>query len=88
LKAKFASLETTKAVDDLKTRMKMLFAAKDKAGEFYHKIFGGLFAYVANRIPEASDDLFKIDDAMKAGFGWELGPFENWDIIGLEKGIE
>jgi len=88
LKAKFASLETTKAVDDLKTRMKMLFTAKDKAGEFYQKIFGGLFAYVANRIPEASDDLFKIDDAMKAGFGWELGPFENWDIIGLEKGIE
>ena len=87
-KAKFASLEMTKSVDDLKTRTKMLFAGKDRAGEFYRKLFGGLFAYVSNRLPEISDDLFKIDDALKAGFGWEIGPFETWDIIGVEAGIK
>lgn len=87
-KAKFATLEMTKTVDDLKQRTKMLFAGTDKAGEFYRKLFGGLFAYVANRLPEISDDLYKIDDALKAGFGWEIGPFETWDIIGLEAGIQ
>ncbi|MEZ4937557.1 MAG: 3-hydroxyacyl-CoA dehydrogenase/enoyl-CoA hydratase family protein [Crocinitomicaceae bacterium] len=84
----FPTLEMTKPVDDLKERTKMLFAGKDKAGEFYRKAFSGLFAYVSNRIPEITDDLFKIDDALKAGFGWELGPFETWDIIGLEKGLK
>ena len=88
IKAKFATLEMTKSVDDLKTRTKMLFAGTDRAGEFYRKLFGGLFAYVSNRLPEISDDLYKIDDALKAGFGWEVGPFETWDIIGLDKGIK
>ena len=88
IKAKFATLETTKSVDDLKTRTKMLFSGTDRAGEFYRKLFGGLFAYVANRLPEISDDLYKIDDALKAGFGWEIGPFETWDIIGIDKGLK
>jgi len=61
---------------------------KDKAGEFYRKSFAGLFAYVSNRVPEITNDLYKIDDAMKAGFGWEHGPFQIWDAIGVEKGIE
>ncbi|MEY4084891.1 MAG: hypothetical protein RL074_678, partial [Bacteroidota bacterium] len=61
---------------------------KDKAGEFYRKNFAAMFAYCSNRIPEISDDFYKIDDAMKAGFGWENGPFEIWDAIGVEKGIE
>lgn len=88
IKAKFSTLDATKSVDDLSTRIKMLFAGTDRAGEFYRKLFGGLFAYVANRIPEISDDLYKIDDALKAGFGWEIGPFETWDILGFEKGLK
>ena len=87
-KVKFATLEMTKPIDDLKQRTKMLFAGMDKAGDFYRKLFGGLFAYVSNRLPEITDDLYKIDDALKAGFGWELGPFETWDIIGFEEGIK
>ena len=87
-KVKFATLEMTKPVDDLKQRTKMLFAGMDKAGDFYKKLFGGLFAYVSNRLPEITDDLYKIDDALKAGFGWELGPFETWDIIGFEEGLK
>ncbi len=87
-KVKFPTLDMAKPIDDLKQRTKMLFQGQDKAGEFYRKLFGGLFAYVSNRIPEISDDLYKIDDALRAGFGWELGPFETWDIIGLDQGIK
>tara|TARA_R110000737_G_scaffold124893_1_gene157316 strand:+ start:5149 stop:7554 length:2406 start_codon:yes stop_codon:yes gene_type:complete len=87
-KVKFATLEMTKPVDDLKQRTKMLVNGQDKAGEFYRKLFGGLFAYVSNRLPEITDDLYKIDDALKAGFGWELGPFETWDIVGIDEGIK
>jgi 3-hydroxyacyl-CoA dehydrogenase len=87
-KAKFATLELTKTVDKVVDRFKILVSGKDKAGEFYRKSFTALFAYVSNRIPEITDELYKIDDAMKAGFGWEHGPFQIWDAIGVEKGIE
>ena len=87
-KAKFATLELTKTIDKPIDRFKVLIGGKDKAGEFYRKNFAAMFAYIQNRIPEISDELFKIDDAMKAGFGWENGPFEIWDAVGIEKGIE
>ncbi|HIP37722.1 MAG TPA: 3-hydroxyacyl-CoA dehydrogenase/enoyl-CoA hydratase family protein [Crocinitomix sp.] len=87
-KANFPILTQTKTVDSLQDRTKMLFFAKDKAGEFYRKTFSGLFSYSSHRIPEISDELYKLDDALKAGFGWELGPFETWDIVGVEKAIE
>ncbi|MCB0457053.1 MAG: 3-hydroxyacyl-CoA dehydrogenase NAD-binding domain-containing protein [Flavobacteriaceae bacterium] len=87
-KASFATLELTKTVDKVIDRFPILVNGKDKAGEFYRKNFGGMFAYVTHRIPEISDELYKIDAAMKAGFGWENGPFEIWDAIGLEKGLE
>ncbi|MCF1191974.1 3-hydroxyacyl-CoA dehydrogenase NAD-binding domain-containing protein [Mangrovimonas sp. AS39] len=86
--AKFATLELTKTVDKVINRFPILVSGKDKAGEFYRKNFAAMFAYVSNRIPEISDDLYKIDDAMKAGFGWEHGPFQIWDAIGVEKGID
>ena len=87
-RANFATLEMTKTIDKVLDRFKVLVSGKDKAGEFYRKSFSALFAYVSNRVPEISDELYKIDDAMKAGFGWEHGPFQIWDAIGLEKGIE
>lgn len=87
-KAKFATLETTKAIDNLKDRFKVLLAGKDKAGEFYRDAFYGLFQYASNRIPEISDELFRIDDAVCAGFGWELGPFQTWDAVGVEKSMK
>jgi len=87
-RAKFATLELTKNIDNVVDRFKILVAGKDKAGEFYRKSLAALFAYVSNRIPEISDDLYKVDDAMKAGFGWEHGPFQIWDALGIEKGIE
>ncbi|MFT6922417.1 MAG: 3-hydroxyacyl-CoA dehydrogenase [Crocinitomicaceae bacterium] len=87
-RVKFPTLDMSKPIDDLKQRTKMLFMGMDKAGDFYRKLFGGLFAYVSNRLPEITDDLYKIDDALKAGFGWELGPFETWDILGLDQGLK
>lgn len=87
-KAKFATLETTKTIDNLKERFKVLLAGKDKAGDFYRDSFYALFKYVSNRIPEISDELYKIDDAICAGFGWELGPFETWDAVSVEKTVE
>lgn len=87
-RANFATLELTKPIDKVIERFPVLIGGKDKAGEFYRKSFGALFAYVTHRIPEITDELYKIDDAMKAGFGWEHGPFQIWDAIGLEKGLE
>ncbi len=87
-KAKFATLEMTKTIDNVIDRFRVLIKGKDKAGEFYRKNFAAMFGYVQNRIPEISDELYRLDDAMKAGFGWEHGPFEIWDSIGIEKGIE
>ncbi|MBM3186570.1 MAG: 3-hydroxyacyl-CoA dehydrogenase [Bacteroidetes bacterium] len=87
-KVKFPTLEMAKPIEDLKQRTKMLLMGMDKAGQFYRQIFGGLFAYVSNRIPEISDDFYKIDDAIKAGFGWELGPFETWDLLGMDQGLK
>ena len=87
-KAAFATLELTKSVDNVIDRFPILVSGKDKAAEFYRKNFGAMFAYVSHRIPEIADEVYKIDDAMKAGFGWEHGPFQIWDAIGLQKGIE
>ncbi len=87
-KASFGTLEKTKSIDKVEDRFEVLIEGKDKASEFYRKNFSALFAYVSNRIPEISDDLYKIDDGMRAGFGWEHGPFQIWDAIGVKKGIE
>ena len=87
-RAKFATLELTKTIDNVIDRFKVLVGGKDKAADFYRKNFAAMFAYVSHRIPEISDELYKIDDAMKAGFGWEHGPFQIWDAIGVQKGIE
>jgi 3-hydroxyacyl-CoA dehydrogenase len=87
-KPKFATLEAAKPVDDLKQRMKILAAGTDKAGEFYRAFHNSLFSYISFRIPEISDEVYRVDDAMKAGFGWEIGPFESWDVVGVAKSVE
>jgi len=84
-KPKFATLETAKPVEDLKSRLKLLVAGKDKAGEFYRAFHYSLFSYISHRIPEISDELFRLDDAMMAGFGWEIGAFESWDTLGVKE---
>ena len=87
-KTKFVTVETAKPVDDLKQRLKLLVAGQDKAGEFYRQFHYGLFSYISHRIPEISDELYRVDDAMMAGFGWEIGAFESWDVLGVEKTVK
>ncbi len=88
VKPKFPSIDAAKAVESLDTRMKMIFMGKDKASDFYRHFHYGLFSYVSFRIPEISDELYRLDDGMKAGFGWEEGPFELWTALGVRKTTE
>ncbi|HEY8896064.1 MAG TPA: enoyl-CoA hydratase-related protein, partial [Niastella sp.] len=87
-KPKFATVETAKPIDDLKTRLKALCAGSDKAGEFYRHFHYGLFSYISHRIPEISNEIYRVDDAMMAGFGWEIGAFESWDVLGVEGAVK
>ncbi|MEO6548100.1 MAG: 3-hydroxyacyl-CoA dehydrogenase/enoyl-CoA hydratase family protein [Ferruginibacter sp.] len=82
---KFATLEAAKPIEDLKVRLKALYAGTDKAGEFYRLFHYNLFSYISHRIPEITDQLYRVDDGMMAGFGWEIGAFESWDVLGVEK---
>ena len=87
-KTKFATLETAKPIEDLNTRIKALCAGTDKAGDFYRQFHYALFSYISHRIPEISDEVYRVDDAMMAGFGWEIGAFESWDVLGFAKTTE
>lgn len=87
-KPKFKALEASKEIDDLKKRIKFLVNFDDKAGEFYRATFYDLFKYCSYRIPEIADELYRIDQAVSAGFGWEYGPFENWDILGVKETVD
>ena len=90
-KAKFAALEMAKNVDDTRARIRMLLGLDggapqkgDKASAFLWTALADLWTYAANRIPEISDSVVEIDQAMRLGFAWELGPFELWDAAGVE----
>lgn len=87
-KPKFATLETAKPIENLADRIKALNSGQDKAGEFYRQFHYALFSYISHRIPEISDELYRVDDAMMAGFGWEIGAFETWDVLGVAKTAE
>jgi len=83
IKTKMASIGAAKAIESLPARIKSLYQAKDKAGEFVRQFHFALFSYVSHRIPEISDELYRLDDALKAGFGWEIGAFETWDALDI-----
>ena len=87
-KTKFATVEGAKAIENLPQRIKALAAGKDKAGDFYRMFHYALFSYISHRVPEISDEIYKVDDAMQAGFGWEIGAFESWDALGVKKTAE
>ncbi|MAO45670.1 MAG: 3-hydroxyacyl-CoA dehydrogenase [Crocinitomicaceae bacterium] len=87
-KIKYATLDAAKQVDNLDARTKLLFNGKDEAGEFYRTVFTDIFSYVSYRIPEISDEVYRIDDALRAGFGWEYGAFESWDAVGVKEAAE
>ena len=87
-KEKLPVLDTLKQIDELPRRIKAAFKADDKGAQLLQRSFLGLFAYVSNRVPEISDTLYAIDDALRAGFAWEVGPFQYWDMVGVKEGAE
>lgn len=87
-KTKFPSIEAAKAIEDLPARVKTLVWGKDRVGEFLWKTTSRVSRYAANRIPEIADTIVDIDNAIKWGFGWEIGVFEAWDAIGVRESIE
>lgn len=87
-KVKFASLENAKQIENLPKRLASIAYSDDKAGKFFWTATIDTLVYSLTRIPEISDDIVNIDNAMKWGFGWEMGPFETWDALGLEKSVE
>ena len=86
-KVKLPSLDMAKNIEGLPERIKTLTWGKDRAGAFLWKTLSRTLAYAARRIPEIADNVVEVDRAMRWGFGWELGPFEVWDALGVEKSV-
>ncbi|UXP33421.1 3-hydroxyacyl-CoA dehydrogenase/enoyl-CoA hydratase family protein [Reichenbachiella agarivorans] len=84
-KASYESLSKVKDIENVKERLPILVNAEDKAGEFYRATFYDMFKYCSMRIPEIADELYRIDQAVAAGFAWEIGPFETWDVLGVKE---
>ncbi|TLS38778.1 3-hydroxyacyl-CoA dehydrogenase/enoyl-CoA hydratase family protein [Pseudalkalibacillus caeni] len=87
-KLKTPSVEATKQAKSKAEKIKTLAYAKDRAGELIWNILKPVLLYSAEKAYEIADDIYSIDQAMKWGFGWEQGPFETWDALGLEKSVE
>ncbi|PYT01341.1 MAG: 3-hydroxyacyl-CoA dehydrogenase [Acidobacteria bacterium] len=87
-KTKFPSLDAAKGIDDLPKRVKTLVWGDDRVGEFLWKTSSRISRYAANRIPEIADTIVEVDNALKWGFGWEIGVFESWDAIGVRESVE
>jgi len=85
---KLPIVKTAKEAGSLKNRLPILLKDQTKAGELIRKHYASLFAYVSQRVPEITDVFYSIDDAMKTGYAWKYGPFENWDFLGIQKGID
>jgi 3-hydroxyacyl-CoA dehydrogenase len=80
----FPSLDQLRNVEDLGERMRRLLSAEDRAGRFLWKSTSGVLSYAAARTPEIAGDIVSVDRALKWGFGWEMGPFELWDLLGVQ----
>lgn len=87
-KTKFASIDAAKGIEDTAARVKKLVWGDDRVGEFLWKTTSRVSRYAANRIPEIADTIVEIDNAIKWGFGWEIGVFEAWDAIGVKESVE
>jgi len=86
-KVKLPALDMAKNVEDTGERIRSLVWSKDRAGAFLWKTFSRTLRYASNRIPEIADTVVEVDLAMRWGFNWELGVFEIWDAIGVEKSV-
>ena len=88
IRPKLDLVKTAKGMGLMKKRMQFLVEGDSKEQNFFKDYFGSLFNYAAHRVPEITDQFYPIDDAMRTGYVWDFGPFEYWDLIGLDRGIE
>ncbi len=86
-KEKLPIIDTLKQIEELPRRIKAVFKGDDKGAQLLQRAHLGLFAYVSNRVPEISDTAYAIDDAIRAGFAWEAGPFQLWDMVGVAEAV-
>lgn len=84
----FESIKAGRKISDVRDRVKAIVNFDDKAGKFAERATLEILAYSSRRIPEIADDVVNIDRGLRWGFGWELGPFETWDAIGVEAGLQ
>jgi 3-hydroxyacyl-CoA dehydrogenase len=87
-KPKLPAIDMASGIEDVRQRVRSLVDVPGRIGRFYQELFGQCLHYTALRIPEISDEIFSVDNAMKWGFNWECGPFELWDAIGVDRIIE
>ena len=88
LRPKIEVLKNAKGIESMSKRIQTLISGEDKVNLFLNEYFMSLFSYVIERIPEISEQYYQIDDAMRSGYFWDYGPFEYWDLLGFEKGLE
>ncbi len=88
IRPKLAAVKEAKGIEIFSKRINTLVDGDERENKFLKEYFAFLFAYAAHRVPEISDEIYSVDDAMRAGYMWEYGPFEYWDKLGLKKGIE
>jgi 3-hydroxyacyl-CoA dehydrogenase len=86
-KVRYESLGAVKGVEDAGQRLKALIGHDDEAARFAWRILAHTLIYAARRIPQIADDVAQVDNAMRWGFAWDLGPFEAWDAIGVPESV-
>jgi 3-hydroxyacyl-CoA dehydrogenase len=86
-KVRFDGFRLAKDRQSMGEKIKAMAYSDDKGGKFFWEVLSRTLIYSANRIPEISDDIINIDNAMKWGYGWDAGPFEVWDAIGVAESV-
>ncbi len=87
-KPKLEFVKKAKSIELMDKRLQFMIEGDEKEALFFRRYFTELFAYTASRVPEIAEQYYLVDDAMRAGYVWDYGPFEYWDLIGLEKGVD
>ena len=88
IRPKLEVVKSAKGIESMSKRIQNLIVGEDKVNLFLNEYFTSIFSYVIKRVPEISEQYYQIDDAMRSGYFWDYGPFEYWDLIGFEKGLE
>ena len=87
VRPKISLIKEAKGIEKIDKRFQLLISKDEKESLFLKEYFAAIFSYSAKRIPEISDNCYQLDDAMRAGYVWDFGPFQYWDLIGFDKGI-